>query len=129
VSITEEQIKELEEHIMDIDFDKAEKKETETRHDVMAHVYTYGEVCPKVRGSRLPTPAPPPLGLTEPPPPCNMPCTLQAKGIIHLGATSCFVGDNTDVVQLKESLVLLRRKLVKLLAQMKTFARAWPDLV
>jgi len=101
IAITDEQIKELSENIMNIDFEKAEAKETETRHDVMAHVYTYGEVAP------------------------------SAKGIIHLGATSCFVGDNTDIVQIKESLVILRRKLVQLLDQMRIFAennRALPTL-
>ena len=92
IDITDEQISQMEANIMNIDFEKAEKKETETRHDVMAHVYTYGEVCP------------------------------AAQGIIHMGATSCFVGDNTDIVQLKEGMELLRRKLVKLLAQMKAFA-------
>ena len=69
----------------DIDFDLAEKKEAEFRHDVMAHVHTFGTVCP------------------------------LAKPIIHLGATSCYVGDNTDLIQMKEALILLRSKLVKLL--------------
>jgi len=92
IDITDEQIAQMEAHVMDIDFERAEKKEKETRHDVMAHVYTYGEAAP------------------------------AAQGIIHMGATSCFVGDNTDIVQLKEGMELLQRKLVKLLAQMKTFA-------
>jgi adenylosuccinate lyase len=95
IDITDEQISQMEANVLNIDFAKAEKKETETRHDVMAHVYTYGDCCP------------------------------AAQGIIHMGATSCFVGDNTDIVQLKEGMELLRRKLVKLLAQMKTFAGAW----
>lgn len=89
----------MEANVLNIDFAKAEKKETETRHDVMAHVYTFGEVCP------------------------------AAQGIIHMGATSCFVGDNTDIIQLKEGLELLRRKLVKLLAQMKTFAGTDGDII
>ncbi|TFJ81709.1 hypothetical protein NSK_006958 [Nannochloropsis salina CCMP1776] len=92
IPITDEQIAQMEEHIMDIDFERAEEKEAETRHDVMAHVYTFGECCP------------------------------AAQGIIHMGATSCFVGDNTDIVQLKEGMELLQRKIVKLLDQMKTFA-------
>lgn len=92
IDITEEQIAQMEANVLNIDFAKAEKKETETRHDVMAHVYTFGDCCP------------------------------AAQGIIHMGATSCFVGDNTDIIQLKEGMELLRRKLVKLLAQMKTFA-------
>jgi adenylosuccinate lyase len=79
-------------HIHDIDFDLAEKKETEFRHDVMAHIHTFGVICPK------------------------------AMPIIHLGATSCYVGDNTDLIQIKDSLILLKNKLIILLRTMKTFA-------
>ena len=76
-------------HLDDIDFELAEKKEAEFRHDVMAHVHTFGTVCP------------------------------LAKPIIHLGATSCYVGDNTDLIQMREALQLLRVKLVKLLGILK----------
>ena len=79
-------------HLEDIDFDLAEKKEAEFRHDVMAHVHTFGVVCP------------------------------LSKPIIHLGATSCYVGDNTDLIQMRDSLILLRSKLVKVLQILKGFA-------
>jgi adenylosuccinate lyase len=101
LNISEEQLEEMRSHLYDIDFDLAEKKETEFRHDVMAHVHTFGEVCP------------------------------LAKPIIHLGATSCFVGDNTDIIQMKEGLLLLKHKVVSLLAVMKQFAinyRSLPTL-
>lgn len=94
LNITEEQIEEMRKNINDIDFELAEKKEAEFRHDVMAHVHTYGVKCPK------------------------------AMPIIHLGATSCFVGDNTDIIQMKESLVLLRNKTIQLMKIMKDFALA-----
>jgi adenylosuccinate lyase len=89
LDIKEEQLQEMREHLDDIDFDLAEKKEAEIRHDVMAHVLTFGTVCP------------------------------LAKPIIHLGATSCYVGDNTDLIQMREALQLLRGKMVKLLAILK----------
>ena len=98
LEITEEQIKEMENHLYDIDYEMAEKKEAEFRHDVMAHVHTFGECCP------------------------------AAKPIIHLGATSCYVGDNTDIIQLRDSLVLLRSKLVKLLSIMKGFAEKYKHM-
>jgi adenylosuccinate lyase len=101
LNITEEQLQEMRHHIDDIDYDLAEKKENEFRHDVMAHVHTFGVKCPK------------------------------AMPIIHLGATSCFVGDNTDLIQMKESLLLLRNKTINLLSVMKEFAmkhRATPTL-
>jgi adenylosuccinate lyase len=101
LNVTEEQIEEMKAHIYDIDFELAEKKEAEFRHDVMAHVHTFGVRCPK------------------------------AMPIIHLGATSCYVGDNTDLIQMKESLLLLRNKTVNLLKIMKDFAakyRATPTL-
>jgi adenylosuccinate lyase len=92
LKITDEQIAELEAHITDIDFELAEKKEKELRHDVMSHVHAYGELCPK------------------------------ARGIIHLGATSCYVGDNTDLMQMREALGLIRGKLVLLLEKLSVFA-------
>lgn len=95
LNITEEQIEEMKQHIHDIDFELAEKKEAEFRHDVMAHVHTFGVRCPK------------------------------AMPIIHLGATSCYVGDNTDIIQMRESLVLLRNKTVKLFTIMKDFANKY----
>lgn len=85
-------------HIYDIDYELAGKKESEFRHDVMAHVHTFGLVCP------------------------------TAKPIIHLGATSCYVGDNTDLIQIKESLQLLKDKIITLLNIMKTFALKYKSL-
>ena len=82
-------------NINNIDFDLAEKKESEFRHDVMAHIHTFGVACPK------------------------------AMPIIHLGATSCYVGDNTDLIQMKESLQLLSDKMVVLLSTMKVFAHKY----
>ena len=82
-------------NINNIDFELAEKKESEFRHDVMAHIHTFGVACPK------------------------------AMPIIHLGATSCYVGDNTDLIQMKESLLLLKDKLVVLLSTMKGFAHKY----
>lgn len=81
LSITDDQIEELEKNIYNINFEDAEKKEKEIRHDVMSHVYAYGLQCPK------------------------------AKSIIHLGATSCFVGDNTDIIIMKDALKLIQKKL------------------
>lgn len=98
LNITDEQLEEMRAHIDDIDFSLAEKKEAEFRHDVMAHVHTFGVACPK------------------------------AMSIIHLGATSCFVGDNTDLIQMKESLILLEKKLLVLLKIMKSFAMKYYDL-
>ena len=86
--VTQEQVDELEAHITDIDYAKAAQWEKKLRHDVMAHVHTYGELCPK------------------------------AMPIIHLGATSCYVGDNTDVILMREGLVLVRNKLVQVLASL-----------
>ena len=83
LNITEEQLDELRANINNINYDEAIKKEKEVRHDVMSHVYAYGLQCPK------------------------------AKGIIHLGATSCYVGDNTDVIILRDALELVRK--IKLL--------------
>lgn len=90
--ITDEQIAELKAHADDINYDVAEKREREVRHDVMSHVYAYGVQCPK------------------------------AKGIIHLGATSCYVGDNTDVIIMTEGLRLIRKKMVNLIDRLAKFA-------
>ena len=90
--ITDEQIAELKAHADDINYDVAEKREREVRHDVMSHVYAYGVQCPK------------------------------AKGIIHLGATSCYVGDNTDVIIMTEGLKLIRKKMVNLIDRLAKFA-------
>ncbi len=90
--VTEEQVKELEAHVEDIDYKAAEEREKLVRHDVMSHVYAYGLVCPK------------------------------AKGIIHLGATSCYVGDNTDVIVMRDALHIVRRKLINVIKQLSDFA-------
>ena len=92
LNITEEQIEELKEHADDINYDVAKEREKIVRHDVMSHVYAYGVQCPK------------------------------AKGIIHLGATSCYVGDNTDIIIMSEALKLVRRKLINVIAELAKFA-------
>ena len=96
--VTQEQVDELEAHIYDIDYEKAAAWEKKLRHDVMAHVHTYGELCPK------------------------------AMPIIHLGATSCYVGDNTDIILMREGLLLIRDKLVRVLDRLAQFARKYRDL-
>lgn len=96
--VTQEQVDELEAHITDIDYEKAAQWEKKLRHDVMAHVHTYGELCPK------------------------------AMPIIHLGATSCYVGDNTDVILMREALELVRDKAVRVLAHLSRFAAKYKDL-
>jgi len=96
--ITLEQIEEMRAHIDDIDFEAAARIERETCHDVMAHIHTYGLVAPK------------------------------AKGIIHLGATSCFVTDNTDLILMREGLQLLLARAVNVLARLTDFAMTWKDL-
>ncbi|MCH7958871.1 MAG: adenylosuccinate lyase [Candidatus Hydrogenedentes bacterium] len=96
--ITDEQLAEMRAHIDDIDFDAARRFESETRHDVMAHIHTYSLVAPK------------------------------AAPIIHLGATSCFVGDNTDLILLREGLGLVLAKAVNVLARLRAFALEWKDL-
>ena len=93
--ITPEQIAELKAHETDIDFAVAEKKEKEVRHDVMAHVHAYGVQCPK------------------------------AAGIIHLGATSAYVADNTDLIQMKEGLQLLRKRMLRVIDSLSRFAKQW----
>lgn len=92
LEITDEQIAELKEHADDINYEVAQAREKEVRHDVMSHVYAYGQQCPK------------------------------AAGIIHLGATSCYVGDNTDVIVMTEALKLIRKKLVNVIAELAKFA-------
>ncbi len=101
LNITDEQIEELKAHAEDINYDVAKEREKLVRHDVMSHVYAYGVQCPK------------------------------AKGIIHLGATSCYVGDNTDVIIMTEALKLVRKKLVNVIAELAKFAdtyKAQPTL-
>ena len=92
LNITQEQIDELKAHADDINYDVAKAREKEVRHDVMSHVYAYGVQCPK------------------------------AKGIIHLGATSCYVGDNTDIIIMTEALKLVKKKLVNVIAELADFA-------
>lgn len=96
--VTEAQVKQLEENIDNIDYDMAAAREKEVRHDVMAHVYTYGQACP------------------------------DAKGIIHLGSTSCYVGDNTDVIIMRDALQVIRRKLINVIAQLSDFAMKYKDM-
>ena len=98
LDITDEQIAQMEAHADDINYDVAQAHEKEVRHDVMSHVYAYGCQCPK------------------------------AKGIIHLGATSCYVGDNTDLILMHEALELVKRKLVNVLARLEKFALQYKDL-
>lgn len=96
--ITDEQIQELREHLEDIDFEKARDYESKTRHDVMAHIHALGDVAPK------------------------------AKPIIHLGATSCYVGDNTDLILIRESLELLLGRAVATLQRLRDFALEYREL-
>lgn len=98
LDITEEQIHELKEHAEDINFEVAKEREKLVRHDVMSHVYAYGQQCPK------------------------------AKGIIHLGATSCYVGDNTDIIIMAEALKLVKKKLVNVMAELSKFADTYKAL-
>ena len=101
LDITDEQIEELKAHKDDINYDVAKEREKLVRHDVMSHVYAYGVQCPK------------------------------AKGIIHLGATSCYVGDNTDIIVMTEALNLVKKKLVSVMAELASFAdkyKAQPTL-
>lgn len=96
--VTREQVEELEKNIGNIDYEAAAEREKLVRHDVMAHVYAYGLVCPK------------------------------AKGIIHLGATSCYVGDNTDIIIMRDALNIVRRKLINVLAQLSDFAMEYKSM-
>lgn len=98
LDITDEQIEELKEHKDDINYDVAKQREKEVRHDVMSHVYAYGVQCPK------------------------------AKGIIHLGATSCYVGDNTDIIVMAEGLKLIKKKIVNTLSVLADFADRYKDM-
>ncbi|AUS96482.1 adenylosuccinate lyase [Clostridium thermosuccinogenes] len=98
LNITDEQIEQLKQFKDDINYDVAEQKEKEFRHDVMAHIHAYGEQCP------------------------------DARGIIHLGATSCYVGDNTDVIIMTEALKLIRKKLVAVIGKLSEFAVEYKSL-
>ena len=96
--VTQAQIAEMEAHLDDIDYEKAAQYEKKLRHDVMAHVHTFGEACP------------------------------NAMPIIHLGATSCYVGDNTDVILMREALLLVRDKLVRVIGHLSDFAGRYKAL-
>ncbi len=98
LEITDEQIAELEAHRDDINYEVARERERQVRHDVMSHVYAYGQQCP------------------------------AAKGIIHLGATSCYVGDNTDIILMRDALGIVRSKLVNVLALLSSFAQKYAGL-
>lgn len=97
LNITDEQIEEMRCHINDIDYDIADRREREVRHDVMAHIYAFGQVCP------------------------------TAKPIIHLGATSCYVGDNTDIILQREAMLLIRKKLLFTIKAVADFAEKYKD--
>ncbi len=96
--VTQAQVEELESHLDDINYDVAQAREKQVRHDVMSHVYAYGVQCP------------------------------NAKGIIHLGATSCYVGDNTDVIIMKEALQVVRRKLINVIHLLAKFADEYKSM-
>ena len=98
LNITDEQIDELKAHADDINYEVASEREKVVRHDVMSHVYAYGQQCPK------------------------------AAGIIHLGATSCYVGDNTDIILMREGLVIVRKKLLNVINNLAKFADQYKDL-
>ncbi|WP_024614745.1 adenylosuccinate lyase [Clostridium sp. Ade.TY] len=98
LNITDEQINELKKYVNDINYDEAIKREKEVRHDVMSHVYAYGLQCE------------------------------NAKGIIHLGATSCYVGDNTDIIIMKDALLLIKKKIVTVLDRLSKFAIKYKDM-
>ena len=96
--ITQAQVDEMKAHIYDINYEDAQRHEARVRHDVMAHVMAYGDLCP------------------------------NARGIIHLGATSCYVGDNTDLILMHEAMELVKRKLVNVMARLEKFALQYKDL-
>ena len=98
LNVTQAQIDELKAHAEDINYDVAREREKQVRHDVMSHVYAYGVQCP------------------------------TAKPIIHLGATSCYVGDNTDVITMREALLLIKKKLVNAIASVAKFADQYKDM-
>ena len=98
LDITQEQVDQLEANVDNIDFAVAAKREKEVRHDVMSHVYAYGQVCP------------------------------DAAGIIHWGATSCYVGDNTDIIIMRDAMKVIHRKIVNVLANLAAFAQKYKDM-
>lgn len=98
LNITQEQVDQLEANVDNIDFAAAEKREKEVRHDVMSHVYAYGQVCP------------------------------EAAGVIHLGATSCYVGDNTDIIIMRDAMKVIHRKAVNVLANLADFAQKYKNM-
>ena len=98
LNITDSQIAQMKEHIYDIYYDRAAEYESRFRHDVMAHVHTYGEACP------------------------------LAKPVIHLGATSCYVGDNTDIILMKEAMLRIKTLLVSTIAVIGDFAEKYKDV-
>ena len=98
LDITDKQIEQMKAHIDDVNYEVAEKREKEVRHDVMSHVYAYGVQCP------------------------------DAKPIIHLGATSCYVGDNTDVIIMHEALEVVRKKIVNVINALCDFAEKYKDM-
>ena len=98
LNVTKEQIEELKTHADEINYEVAQEYEKKFRHDVMSHVHAYGEQCP------------------------------NAKGIIHLGATSCYVGDNTDVITMREALLLIKKKLVNAIASVAKFADEYKEM-
>ena len=98
LDISDEQIAEMKAHINDIDYDTAARREKEVRHDVMAHIFTYGEACP------------------------------AAKPIIHLGATSCYVGDNTDVIIQRDALLRIKKLLLSAIYELSVFAEKYKSL-
>jgi len=98
LNISNEQIEELKNNVDNINYELAEQKEKEVRHDVMSHVYAYGVVAP------------------------------SAKGIIHIGATSCYVGDNTDLIIMREGLYIIRKKLINIISQLSNFALKFKDI-
>lgn len=98
LAITDEQIAEMKAHTEDIDYDREEEYEKKLRHDVMAHLHTFAELCPK------------------------------AKPIIHLGATSCYVGDNTDIIQIKEGLLQIKKLLINAISVLTDFAEKYKDV-
>ena len=96
--ITQDMIDEMKAHVSDINYEVAKEREKQVRHDVMSHVYAYGQQCPK------------------------------AAGIIHLGATSCYVGDNTDIIIMREALSVVHKKLVSVIAELAKFADTYKNL-
>ena len=98
LNITQEQIDQMKTHVDDIDYENARRHEERVRHDVMAHVHAYGDVCP------------------------------DARGIIHLGATSCYVTDNTDILILRDGLAIIRKKLLETLRRLRAFALEYRDM-